>query len=116
MFRFEELEIWRLAIDYAKDCYRVAASFPGHEVYGLSDQLRRAAVSISNNIAEGSVGSDTSFRRYLTLAIGSALETVNILHFAHEIRYIEEQQRRELYDKAEMLIRKVRSFSKTIRD
>ena len=47
MFRFEELEIWKLAVDYGKDCYKIAQSFPKSEQYGLTDQLKRAAASIS---------------------------------------------------------------------
>lgn len=116
MFRFENLEIWGLAIDYAKGCYGVAGNFPQHEKYSLSDQLRRAAISISNNIAEGSVGSPANFRKYIVTAIGSALETVNIIHFAREIGYITKQQQEDGYEEAEKLIRKMRSFSKTLSD
>lgn len=54
MFRFESLEIWKLAIEYGEKLYNIADSLPQEETYGLSSQLRRAAVSISNNIAEGS--------------------------------------------------------------
>lgn len=74
MFRFEELEIWKLAIKYAKDCYRIAEKFPKNEQFSLSDQLRRAAISISNNIAEGSTGSDANFRKFLNTAVGSTLK------------------------------------------
>ena len=54
MFRFEQLEIWRLSVNYAKLCYEATKTFPKEEQFGLANQLRRAAVSISNNIAEGS--------------------------------------------------------------
>jgi four helix bundle protein len=116
MFRFEQLEVWRLAVDYAKDCYSIAREFPQYEQFALGDQLRRASISISNNIAEGSVGSNANFRKYIGTAIGSALETVNVLNFAHEIRYISKQTKIEMYENAERLIRKLRSFSKTLGD
>ncbi len=114
MFRFEQLEIWRLAVDYAKDCYRIADNFPKYETYALGDQLRRATISISNNIAEGSVGSVANFKKYLNVAIASTLETVNILNFAYEIKYLKLKDKEEMYEKAERLIRKIRNFSKSL--
>lgn len=115
MFRFEQLEIWRLSVDYGKDCYKIASSFPNHEIYALSDQLRRAAISISNNIAEGSVGSTLNFKKYLNTAIASGLETVNILTFALETNYISIETKNDMYEKAEKLIRKIYSFSKSLK-
>lgn len=114
MFRFEELEVWKLAVAYGKDCYRIAGTFPKHEQHGLSDQLRRAGFSTSNNIAEGSVGSSRNFQRYIGTAIASTLETVNILNFACEVGYITGGARDEMYEKAEKLIRKLRNFSKSL--
>jgi len=114
MFRFEELEIWRLAVDYGKGCYKIAEKFPKHETFSLSDQLRRAAISISNNVAEGSVGSSLIFKRYITIAIGSILETVNIINFASEINYVNADDKKEMYQKAELLIKKIRSFKNSL--
>ena len=114
MFRFEELEIWRLSVEYGKECYRIAVRFPPHEVHSLGDQLRRAGVSISNNIAEGSVGSVANFKKYIITAIASTLETVNILNFALEIGYIQEREKLDMYEKAERVIRKMRNFSKSL--
>lgn len=115
MFRFEQLEIWRLAVDYAKDCYRIADGFPKHETYALGDQLTRAGISISNNIAEGSVGSVSNFKKYLNTAIASTLETVNILNFAYEIKYIKLETKEKMYEEAEKLIRKIRNFSRSLK-
>ena|SRR3989338_1130335 len=111
MFRFEELEIWKAAIAYGKHCYQVAEKFPAEERFALADQLRRASVSISNNIAEGSVGSSQNFKRFLIIAVGSALETANILYFAEEMGYIGSEERAALYLEAETLIKRIRSFS-----
>lgn len=112
MFRFEELEIWKLAIEYAKDCYALASQFPSKENYALADQLRRAAVSISSNIAEGSAFGPVKFKSYLDISIGSTLETVNIISFAIKIDYLKEEAKIRMYEKAEKLIRKIRSFKK----
>lgn len=115
MFRFEELQIWRRAVDYGKEYYRIAQTFPAHEKYSLSDQLRRAGLSISNNIAEGSAGSAATFRKYLLTSIGSTLETVNILNFAFEIQYVKLEIKQKMYSEAESLIKMIRGFSKTLK-
>jgi len=61
MFRFESLEIWRLSIKYGKRLYQLSFKLPKEETFALADQLRRAALSVSNNIAEGSGGTDREF-------------------------------------------------------
>ena len=115
MFRFEELEIWRLAVDYGKECYKISGQLPKHELFALGDQLRRSSLSISNNIAEGSTGSAANFRKYIQTAIGSTLETVNLLNFAFENKYITLDVTERMYQKAEILVKKMRSFSKSLR-
>jgi len=115
MFRFEELEIWRLAVDYGNKLYDIADSLPQKELYGLGLQMRKAGLSISNNIAEGSGAStNKDFRSFLDISIKSTLETVNILYFALLRKYISKAQRIELYEEAEKLIRKIRAFKKTL--
>lgn len=115
MFRFESLDIWKLAIEYGNKLYDVADYFPSKEMYGLSSQLKRAAVSISSNIAEGS-GANTNkdFSNFLDISIKSALETVNILYFAKSRKYIDEANRKDLYEEAEKIIRKIRAFKKRL--
>ncbi|OGY51203.1 MAG: hypothetical protein A2951_00710 [Candidatus Buchananbacteria bacterium RIFCSPLOWO2_01_FULL_56_15] len=110
MFRFEELEIWKLSVSYANEMYKLAGAFPQKEMYALADQLRRAAVSISNNIAEGSGGTNKDFSNFLSMAVKSALETVNILYIAENQDYISKEIRLVHYEKAEEIIRKIRSF------
>jgi four helix bundle protein len=56
MHKFEQLEVWTLAIEYTDRCYSLAESLPKHEDYNLASQIRRAAVSVALNIAEGSTG------------------------------------------------------------
>ena len=116
MFRFESLEIWKLSLEYANKLYEIADSFPQKEMYGLCSQLRRAAVSISNNIAEGSGASTTrDFSCFLDISVKSALETVNILYFALLRKYITESKQKELYEEAEKIIRKIRAFKKGLK-
>jgi four helix bundle protein len=72
---FRELEVWKKSMDLAATCYRESDSFPTSERFGLTTQLRRSAVSIPSNIAEGSGrGSARDFVRFLHIAYGSACE------------------------------------------
>lgn len=115
-FRFESLEIWKLAIEYGNKIYDLADCLPQKELFSLGSQLRRSTVSQSNNIAEGS-GSSTikDFRNYLDIAIKSTLEIVSMLFFAERRKYISISQRIELYQEAEILIKKIRAFKKSLR-
>jgi four helix bundle protein len=78
MFNFEKLEVWRAAVDFADLVYSVTRTFPDDERFGLTNQMRRAAVSISSNIAEGSSGSSRpDFARFVEIATGSVFEVVS---------------------------------------
>ena len=113
MFSYESLEIWQLAIVYAKNIYKATRKFPGSEKYGLASQLQRAAVSISANIAEGSgsVGIKDKLN-FLDIAIKSSLEVTSEIQIAQELGYITKNERDELYQDAEIIIKKIRSFKK----
>lgn len=114
MFRFETLEIWKLSIAYGKRLYLVTNAFPKSETFALTDQLRRAAVSVSNNIAEGSGGTNRDFANFLNISKKSVLETVNILKFAESVGYIKEEEREEFYKEAEILIRRITAFKNSL--
>jgi len=72
---YEDLEVWQLAMDLAEMCYALTSDFPRDELYGLSAQMKRAAVSIPSNIAEG-FGRDgtASYIHFLRISLGSARE------------------------------------------
>ncbi|HEY68604.1 MAG: hypothetical protein DRI79_04345 [Chloroflexi bacterium] len=115
-FRFEGLEIWHLAREYATHIYAITARFPRHERFALADQLNRAANSVVLNIAEGS-GQDTTaqFNRYLGIATGSVCEVVSGLFLALDRGYIDKATHARLYDEGDRLIRKITNFRKTLR-
>ena len=78
MFNFEELEVWHKALEFADSVYTITRSFPGDERFGLTNQMRRSAVSISSNIAEGSSrNSRKDFARFIEIATGSVFEVVS---------------------------------------
>ena len=78
MFSFEKLDVWQKAIEFADTVYRITKTFPENERFGLTSQMRRAAVSVSSNIAEGSARfSKADFARFLEIATGSLFEVVS---------------------------------------
>ena len=91
MFRFEKLTVWQKAIEFADGVYAATASFPADERFGLTSQMRRAAVSISSNIAEGSSrSSNADFARFVEIAYGSTMEVVSQLHIARRQQFLRE--------------------------
>jgi len=78
MFNFEKLETWQKAIAFADLVYQMTRGFPDDERFGLTNQMRRAAVSVSSNIAEGSArNSKNDYARFLEIATGSLFEVVS---------------------------------------
>ena len=69
---FRDLDVWNLSIELVTDVYQRSGNFPSHELFGLTNQIRKAAVSIPSNIAEGqSRNSPRKFKQYLSIALGS---------------------------------------------
>ncbi|KKS03748.1 hypothetical protein A2W70_01510 [Candidatus Curtissbacteria bacterium RIFCSPLOWO2_02_41_11] len=98
-FRFEKLEVWKDAREFVSLVYRITANFPSKERFGLVDQIRRAAVSIALNIAEGSTkGSDADFRRFLKMAQGSINEVVTGFYISLDQRFISQKAFDQVYD------------------
>lgn len=106
MFGFEKLEVWQLAISYSDDVYTTTCAFPGDERFGLTNQIRRAAVSSSSNIAEGSGrASRKDFARFVEIAYGSLLETVSQFTIARRQQFLEQSDFDHLYSIADRLSR-----------
>ncbi|CAN5572543.1 hypothetical protein BH20VER1_BH20VER1_22850 [soil metagenome] len=102
MFNIEKLETWQKAIAFADLVYAQTRGFPADERFGLTNQMRRAAVSVSSNIAEGcSRGSKTDFARFLEIAVGSVFEVVSQSYVARRQGFLDKQQFAALYSAAE---------------
>jgi four helix bundle protein len=102
MFRFEKLEVWQKAVELAEVVYTLTRAFPGEERFGLTSQMRRAVVSVSSNIAEGSSrNSDAEFARFVEIAYGSLMEIVSQALVAHRLSFLQEQPLKAFYEKAE---------------
>jgi four helix bundle protein len=89
---YRELIVWQEAIKMAKAVYQVTGKFPKQETYALADQIRRAAVSVPSNIAEGQARkSPGDFRRFLHIALGSLAEVDTQLVLAQEFGYLSKE-------------------------
>jgi four helix bundle protein len=83
---YKDLSVWQKAMDLVQECYRVTESFPRAEEFGLKSQIRRAAVSIPFNIAEGSVRhSSNEYARFLAIALGSTAELETQIEHARRL-------------------------------
>jgi four helix bundle protein len=89
---FRELRVWQLGMEVAEKIYRLTADFPKSETYGLSSQMRRSAISIPSNIAEGQGRDSTKeFLHFLAIAFGSICELETQLLLAHRFSYLSDQ-------------------------
>ncbi len=116
MFGFEKLTAWQKALEYADLVYRVTRSFPADERFGLTSQLRRSAVSVSSNIAEGSSRSSrTDFARFVEIAYGSLLESISELKIANRQEFLNDAMYETAYKKAEELAKMLSAFRRTLK-
>ena len=113
---YRDLRIWREAVELALAVYRITTAFPKHELYGLTSQMRRAAVSISSNIAEGKGhSSDGDPGRFLFLARGPLLELQTQIVIAKELEYLTVEQSSRLTKTTDDLGRGLNGLIQTVR-
>ncbi|MBX4211093.1 four helix bundle protein [Candidatus Parcubacteria bacterium] len=86
--KYEDLDVWRKSMDLVELVYRITKTFPKEELYGLTSQMRRCAVSIPSNIAEGSRRStDKDFSHFVSIAFGSGAELETQIKIARRLKY-----------------------------
>ncbi len=107
----KNLEIWRDGIALVKELYRLTSSWPKEEIYGLTSQVRRAAVSVPANLAEG-VGRGTpgEVSRFSSIALGSAYELETLLVIAGELNYISGEQLQLVQAQLDRLSKRISGF------
>ena len=115
-FRFQDLEIWQMAIDIADELFDIADELDRKRLYRFAEQLRGAGMSMSNNIAEGSGSNSTKeFSQFLNIARRSTFENANILILMQKRNLISEQMLQKLLDQLDHLCRMVTNFQKSLR-
>jgi four helix bundle protein len=115
MFRFEKFDVWQRSIEFAGNIYAITRSFPQDERFGLTSQMRRASVSVSSNVAEGSSrSSDKDFARFVEVAYGSLMEVVSQASIALQQSLMTKPQFDNVYAEAEQIARKLSGLRNTL--
>ncbi len=114
---YKDLIVWKKAKDLAIEIYKITRDFPKEEVFGMTNQLRRAVVSISNNISEGTgrqYKKDTI--QFLFVSNGSLNEVESMLQIANELGFIKEKQTDELVERTEEVRKLLKGFINYFQD
>jgi four helix bundle protein len=115
-FRFEDLEIWQMAIEIADALFDIADDLDRKRLYKFAEQLRAAGMSMSNNIAEGSgSSSDREFHQFLNIAKRSTFENANILILLERRKLISSAVRDTLFERLDHLCRKTTNFQRALK-
>ena len=115
LFRFQNFEIWKRAIELIDKLLDVAEELDKLHKYKFAEQLRSAALSITNNIAEGSGSSSKQeFKQFLNYSRRSVYEVANMLFVFHRRKYINEQQRDSFLNELEQLSKMILGFSRSL--
>ena len=112
---FQDLEVWREAMDLSEKTYRLTWTFPRRETYGLASQLQRASVSIPSNIAEGRTrGSLREYSQFISIARGSLAEVRTQLILAQRLEYVTADIASEIGRDAERLAKRLNALRNSL--
>ena len=113
---FKDLKVWQKGVDLVELIYKVTKKFPKEEMYGLSAQLRRAAVSVPSNIAEGfGRYHNKEYKQFLHVALGSCAEIVTQMIIAERLRFVEKSVSEQILSQADEISRMLMSLIKKVR-
>ena len=115
-FYFEKLDVWQNSRKFSVGIYQLTTGFPNEEKFGLTSQIRRAAISISANIAEGmSRNTNKDKVRFLNIAFASAIETLNFLILSFDLELITNDQYKEMRLKLEKITNQIQALSNSLK-
>ena len=113
---FQDLTVWQRAMEMSECIYRLTKTFPKEELYILTSQIKRAADSISLNIAEGSTGqSDAEFSKFLGYSLRSAIEVISCLYIGKKRDLIDNDTFAKFYNETENLVIMIQALRKSIK-
>jgi four helix bundle protein len=113
---FRDLNIWKKAIELIKKVYEVSHGFPKEELYALSSQMRRSAISIPSNVAEGFRRKhNKEFEQFLYIALGSCAELETQVEIAHELNYVNKAGRNDLLERIDHICRMTSNLIKKLK-
>lgn len=113
-FNFENLEVYQEAIEFAVRIYVITKSFPKEEWFGIVSQLRRAAISVSSNIAEGSSRTKKQFIHFLNIALGSVYECVPLIQISKSRGFIDQVCFDDLYAELHRISAKINALKRSL--
>jgi len=112
----KDLDVWKKSIDMVTTIYKLTSHFPKEELYGLTNQMRRAAVSVPSNIAEGAGrNSSKELLMFLSYAKGSLSELETQLIIAHNLGYLNQEQKQDIDEIFSNLFKMLSKFTQTIK-
>ena len=113
----KDLDVWKQSIDFVTEIYRITEGFPKSELYGLTSQIRRAAISIPSNIAEGATRNHKNeFRQFLYISLSSASEVETQLIISNNLNYLEQLKLEEMIMNLNSISRMIQGLIKSIGD
>ena len=112
---YRDLNIWKLGIDLVKDIYKLTEKFPKHEIYGIVSQMRRSAISIPSNVAEGfKKYHNKEYKQFLYVTLGSCAELETQLTISKELEYIRPEKEAALLEKLDHIGRMITNLLKKL--
>lgn len=117
MHRFKDLEIWKFSRRFCSSIYQATENFPEKEKFGITNQMRRASVSIPSNIAEGaSRKSNKDFSRFLEIAMGSCYELETQLLISNDLGFLETEKLNDLLNELNRIMLMTSKFMSTLKE
>jgi len=114
-FNFEKLEVYNDAVELANQTYEITKTFPRSEIFGITNQVRRAAISIPSNIAEGSSRGKKEFIHFLNIGLGSCYECVPLLEISKRQEYINNESFNKLIGELHKISAKMNALKNSLR-
>jgi four helix bundle protein len=112
---YRDLEVWRKALSLAKDVYNATGAYPKDEKFGLVSQMRRAAVSVPSNLAEGHARSGGGeFKHFVSIAMGSVAELETQVILSKDLGYLNEPQCRVLMERLDIIGKMLRGLHRSL--
>lgn len=115
-FNFESLIVYQRAVTFSTTIYRKTQIWPREHLFGITDQLRRASLSISLNIAEGSSRTTKDFKHFLSVSRGSCFECVPILTLAHSLQLLTADEKQMFYNEIKEIAQMLSKLRSSLKD
>ena len=113
----KDLDVWKDGISFVTKVYKMTSSFPKEEMYGITSQIRRAAISIPSNTAEGAARKTTNeFRQFLYIALSSAAELNTQLIISHNLEFLDKDNTDKLNSDLDSLSRRIQGLIKSLKN